>query len=243
MVVIDEQSIFSSSHRCVFFFKGIFNLSGVQNRKHSVVTQKLGVHSFFFFFLLKIIYQMLTTDHTHCPVFPLSELVEQVPSGLESLSPASISACCAASLGTIPTDRWSSHFQRKSPWNSHEVPRLVSRLFQLCRIYWLQTFVFLPERTVHAEEPVRPVSSHLLGVRRAWAVWMHCLWSWWVACPINIVFTAKRPNVTGKYLIITQQITHPLLHSSCIRVWNSLPIHMSAFLIVSCHLSALTWQV
>lgn len=62
----------------------------------------------------------------------------------------------------------------------HEVfPRVCDHCLR-CWIYWMQSVVEMSKRTVHVEEPVRPVSSHLFRVQRAWAVWMHYLWSWWV---------------------------------------------------------------
>lgn len=49
----------------------------------------------------------------------------------------------------------------------------------------------MSERTVYVEEPVRPLSSHLFRVQRAWAVWMHHLWSWWAfpTCSLSIAYS------------------------------------------------------
>lgn len=52
----------------------------------------------------------------------------------------------------------------------HEVFPRVCDLCLRCWIYWMQTVVEMSKRTVYVEEPVRPVSSHLLGVQRARAL-------------------------------------------------------------------------
>lgn len=49
----------------------------------------------------------------------------------------------------------------------HEVFPRVCDLCLRCWIYWMQTVVEMSKRTVYVEEPVRPLSSHLLGVQRA----------------------------------------------------------------------------
>lgn len=49
----------------------------------------------------------------------------------------------------------------------HEVfPRVCDHCLR-CWIYWMQSVVEMSKRTVHVEEPVRPVSSHLFRVQRA----------------------------------------------------------------------------
>lgn len=78
--------------------------------------------------------------------------------------------------------QWSLLFSRrlKVLGHRHEVFRGVcDDLFLRCRIYWMQDLVQMSEWPVYAEKPMCPLSSHLLGVQRAWAVWMHYLWSWW----------------------------------------------------------------